>query len=523
MFNNRKGYIRLFHSVLICLLLVCMLGNPKPVSAAVHHYASPSGTPADACTYADPCDLQTAVDQANGDNVYVAEGSYFSTTDEVLYIDHSVSIFGGWDGITPSPVPDPVGYPTILDGLIPFVNHRVVNVVLEPTESVTISGFTIRRGDATGQTADCFYPNVAGCGGGILVTGGTVTIENNIITDNVAAARTDVTHTTGEGGGINLQNVVSGTIRDNTIASNDALSAVTGADGSTGIGGGIYITDYIEAGTFSITGNDIYGNNAVTTAFNGPGDGLYMLFGSGEISDNNFHENNVNLSEYTSTLYAAHSDLTISDNQFINNHGVAALSLTDFKGSIDSNVIINPDVWYGVLLELNIYPRFSYVCNNIIARHASADLHLSGSLANPVATRIHHNTIDGAPYGISVYQYTTVEVLNSIISHHSTGIHQGSPTNTIVVDSTLFHGNITADIDGIYDVGTLFYGDPYYVDSTNGDYHIQFNSAARDVAQGIGYAFDFENDPRPMGSIHQYDVGADEFWWKSYLPVLQKP
>jgi hypothetical protein len=527
MFNNRTGYIRSSFLIILCFLLVCVVGKPLPASAAVHHYASPSGTPADACTYADPCDLQTAVDQANGDNVYVAEGSYFSTTDEVLYIDHSVSIFGGWDGVTPSPVPDPIAYPSILDGSIAMVNHRVVNVVLEPTETVTLSGFTIRDGNATGQIASCYYADAAGCGGGIRVSGGNITIEDNIIEDNIASTATDITHPTGYGGGIFISDPQSVTIKDNSIHDNDASTSTTGSDPthSNGLGGGIYIIDATAPRNLVITGNEIHHNNASKAAVgvDGTGDALFLNICIGTIDDNEIHDNNSNLSEQTSTFFATHSDLTISDNHITNNHGVGALNLIDFKGTIDSNVIINPDVWYGVMLESNIYPRFSYVFNNIIARHATADIYLSGSAANPVATRFHHNTVDGAPYGILAYQYAIVEVLNNIISHHATGIHQGGPTNTIVVDSTLFHGNITADIDGVYDAGSLFYGDPYYVDSTHGDYHIQFNSAARDVAQGIGYAYDFEDDPRPMGSIHQYDVGADEFWWKFYLPVLQKP
>ncbi len=329
----------------------------------------------------------------------------------------ALRLFGGWDGVSPNPVPDPVAYPTILDGSIPSDNHRAVNVLLEPTEEVTISGFTIRNGDATGQVADCFYENSAGCGGGILVTGGSITIENNTIMDNVAATATDVTHTIGFGGGISLQNVVSGTITDNTIASNDALSAVTGAAGSTGLGGGIYITDYVETGVFSITGNEFYGNNAVTTAFSGLGDGLYMSYGSGEISRNSFHDNNPNLSAQTSTFFATHSDLTISANRFTNNPGIAAVYLIDLHGSVDSNVIINPDAWNGVFMDLNISPRFSYVSNNVIAQHSTSDVYITGSAADPLVTRFLHNTLDGAPYGIYVYQYSTVEILNSILSH----------------------------------------------------------------------------------------------------------
>ena len=510
-------------SIMVCVL-ASLAGRLTPVSAATSRFASPTGINSGDCTYTTPCNLQRAVQVGiEGQSVYAAAGIYQSTSTEVVFIDRSLRLYGGWDGVSENPVPDPVEYPTILDGSIPMVNHRVVNVVLEPAEEVTISGFTIRDGNATGQTTDCFYENSAGCGGGILVTGGSITIENNTIMYNVAATATDATNTIGFGGGINLQNVVSGTITDNIIASNDALTAVTGAAGSTGLGGGIYITDYVETGVFSITGNEIYGNNSTTTAFSGRGDGLYMSYGSGEISQNNFHDNNSNLSEQTSTFFATHSDLTISANRFTNNPGIAALYLIDLYGSIDSNVIINPDAWNGVFMDLNISPRFSYVSNNIIAQHSTADIYITGSAADPLVTNFLHNTLDGAPYGIYAYQYSTVEMTNNILSHHlSKAVHKAATGNTINAAYTLFHGNTT---DGDLDSNTsAFTGDPLFVDATAGNYRLQAASAARDKATFGGCSSDFEGDARPMGSgTTPFDLGADEFWWKVYLPIIAKP
>jgi len=522
--KKRTGYLRLFYIFIICFLLVCMAGNPKPVGAASSRFASPTGINTGDCTYTAPCNLQRAVQVTiEGQSVYAAVGIYQSSSDQVVFIDRSLRLYGGWDGISPNPVPDPVEYPTILDGSKTTGNHRVVNVVLEPAEGVTLSGFTIRNGDATGQTSNCFYSDSAGCGGGILVTGGSITIENNILQDNIAATATDVTHTKGYGGGINLQNVVSGTIKDNTIASNDALTAVTGAAGSTGIGGGIYITDYVETGVFTITGNEIYGNNSVTAAFTGLGDGLYMLYGSGEISQNYFHDNNSNLTEQTSTFFTTHSDLTISNNQFINNHGAQCLYLLDFNGYIDSNTIINPDCWNGIFLEMNEATRLSTLINNIIARHSTSDVYISGYSDKIARANLYHNTLDGAPYGIYAYQYSTISMNHSILSHHlSKGIHKAASGNTINVAYTLFHGNT---VDGDMDlVAFPLTGDPDFINASAGDYRLQENSAARDRANSIGYAYDFEGDPRPMGSSGTpYDLGADEFWWKVFLPLAIRP
>ncbi len=173
----------------------------------------------------------------------------------------------------------------------------------------------------------------------------------------------------------------------------------------------------------------------------------------------------------------------------------------------------------------NTTDHYSTVANNIFAQHTSADIGINGSADDPVLTRFYHNTVDGAPYGIYVDQYSEVQILNSIISHHGTGISEGVGTdNLITVDDTLFHGNITADTEGDYG-GPYSSGDPYYVDAGGGDYHIRANSAACDIGMDVGYSYDFENDPRPMPDVpggNPYDAGADEFWWKIMLPVIQK-
>jgi hypothetical protein len=67
-------------------------------------------------------------------------------------------------------------------------------------------------------------------------------------------------------------------------------------------------------------------------------------------------------------------------------------------------------------------------------------------------------------------------------------------------------------------------GDPFFVNAPAGDYRIQADSAARDRVNSLGYAYDFEGDLRPMGAGGTpYDVGADEFWWKVFLPLTIKP
>jgi hypothetical protein len=370
--------------------------------------------------------------------------------------------------------------------------------------------------------------DAAGCGGGIFVTGGNVTIEHSIIEDNVASTTTDATYQTGYGGGIYVQaasvpNPTAVTIEQNIIRSNDASTATSGPVGENGLGGGIFIGGVLAPEDLLITGNEISYNNAASTAYSGIGDGLLIYGVYGTVSDNYIHDNNPNLRANASTLFATHADLTISNNQFSNNHGSHALYLLDFNGHLDSNIIINPDCWNGVFLEINEGSRVSTLINNIIARHATAEIYISGYSDRIAKADLYHNTLDGAPYGIYAYQYANVSLSNSILSHHlSKGIRKAESGNTVTVAYTLFHGNT---LDGDMDlVAFPLTGDPFFVNAPAGDYRIQADSAARDRVNSLGYAYDFEGDLRPMGAGGTpYDVGADEFWWKVFLPLTIKP
>ena len=79
------------------------------------------------------------------------------------------------------------------------------------------------------------------------------------------------------------------------------------------------------------------------------------------------------------------------------------LYLIDFNGILDSNIIINPDIWYGVFLEINDAGRISMLVNNIIARHSFANLYITGYSDRVAHVNLYQNTLDGAPYGIYAY------------------------------------------------------------------------------------------------------------------------
>ncbi|MBN2258192.1 MAG: right-handed parallel beta-helix repeat-containing protein, partial [Anaerolineaceae bacterium] len=420
---------------------------------------------------------------------------------------------GGWDGVSDpgSLVIDPDQYVSILDGQ----NARRVVTADSIIGTPRLSGFTIKNGNADGLVAGCTASEPAGCGGGIFISNAALTIENCIIEHNVAATTYASGAYYGYGGGIYIQNPTGVTITDSIIRSNYASTGQDPYENFTGYSGGIYVSDSVDPDYLTITNNEISYNEAAVEDQLGWGVALTIKYSSGLVSHNNIHHNNLNDNSRASGLYSYLSDITIHDNQIVDNMGTdgEAVYLSKFNGVLTSNIIINPESDDGVYLNLNVPGEFSILDNNIIAQHTIANVRLEGAASFECTANLYHNTLDGAPYGIYLDTYANSTTADCIISNHSTaGIYKNpsGSANTINIGYILFHNNGS---DGEWDSShPLFYGDPDYTDATNRDYHIRFDSAARDRSPGSGYAYDFDGDLRPFGSgTTAFDVGADEY------------
>src|SRR5512145_351369 len=105
-----------------CLLFVLLAAGWLPGASTARaaeparYFAvpRPNGL-APACTQADPCTLQAAVNKAaEGDIIYAAQGTYTSNAGQVLSLFTGVTIQGGWDGSNgPKITTDPYKYRTI--------------------------------------------------------------------------------------------------------------------------------------------------------------------------------------------------------------------------------------------------------------------------------------------------------------------------------------------------------------------------------------------------------------------------
>jgi hypothetical protein len=228
-----------------------------------------------------------------GDTVLVAIGTYTSTGDEVVLLDKSVRLLGGWNEAFTAQVGK-----SIIDGSNKRWGIHVYGGVTAIVESFTIQKGS-QRGIFNGGTLtlnNCTVSDnitVGSVGGGGINNGWILIINNSIISKNISAS---------DGGGISnggYATLNNSTVSGNTLTSNsgggisnerDATlilnnSTVSGNTVTTGGGGGINNGGVLILNNSTISGNthsgidtDRYGNvimqNTVlagnSTSGNGP-------------------------------------------------------------------------------------------------------------------------------------------------------------------------------------------------------------------------------------------------------------
>jgi hypothetical protein len=495
------------------LTLVLLTGLQIAFAAPTNRFVKPNGA-GTACIQSHPCTLQTALTLAsNNDTIYAAHGTYTGIGTEVILLNKTIRLLGGWNG---SPlgliVRDPDVYVSVLNG---ERERRVIQVSENVTP--TIDGFTITGGNATGLTANC-EDDADGCGGGIFVDYAHPIVTHNIITDNIAAIASAgyPTGTTGYGGGIYLSGAARAVIRDNLIISNTASSA------SCGAGGGIYLEDYYsDMSNLRLQSNQVLSNTATSTnqycawgggisggpngvliedntiAGNrangygsGSGAGLYQWFGSATYLNNLVTGNLGNI--YSQAVFLGYSQSRFEGNRVVDNLTTQGIQLANSEG---------------VGLEL---------INNVVARSGGKAVIAMADYQYPLTAKLIHNTLigSGTEVGISVeYGYVTLAITNTIVTNFAWGITNTFPTSsTLTPDHTLFWNNTHNGILGTFPVN----GDPLF--AADG-YHLLKGSAAINAGVNGGVNTDIDGDPRPIGA--GFDIGADEFVSsRLYLPVI---
>jgi len=294
-------------------------------------------------------------------------------------------------------------------------------------------------------------------GGGIYIWKSLARLENNLIQNNTAQG----------GGGIFVDGPTWGfpdepgaVIMGNTIISNTATSG----------GGGLYVS----ASAALISGNIIQDNLAKI------GGGLEAWLSSPQLYQNIIKDNAA--VQKGGGIYFQWGDPTLVNNVIVDNH------VENQSQEIGNGLHIE-----GANLTMS---------HNTFARNTSGDDKGSGVYF-----------VDLEDWG-----QPTIYMTNNILADQTVGIFANG-VSTLTINGILWHNTpvtITTSPTAVLSVSHQHTGDPAF--AADG-YHITAGSAVIDKGLDAGISVDMDGEPRPAGA--DFDLGADEFWIKVYLPMVQ--
>jgi parallel beta-helix repeat protein len=423
-----------------------------------------------------PCaTVQHAVDAAEpGDEIRVASGVYSDVQaragiSQVAAISKTVTLRGGYT-TTNWTTAYPISQPTTLDA---HGEGRVLTI--SGAISPTVEGLHLTGGDANGLGGS---PS-GDSGGGVLVISATLTLSECRILSNSATF----------GGGLQFYNSPGARLRGNTVGDNSARTQA----------GGLYFRNSPGA---TLISNTIRDNHV------GPGPAQ----------------------QYYGGAWFLNSDsATLRGNVIRGNYAQHNCGGLCFQGSrdisLEGNIVLSNTAG-GLGGGLYLYNSAVTLTNDVIADN-EADIG-SGLCANRSSARLLHTTIarnvsDGLSASNGVFatddgsHSSTVALTNTIVVSHMVGITV-TTGSTVTVDGVLWFGNgVNYGGPGTITVTHEYSGNPAF--AADG-YHLRGASAAIDKGAYAEVDEDVDGDLRPQGG--GYDLGADEFVRRVYLPAMVK-
>jgi predicted outer membrane repeat protein len=440
----------------------------------------------------------------------------------VVYIDKSVTIMGGYNSMEDSyNPPEPWMYPTVIDA-----QDLGRGIYVAEDVTVTLEGLHIVNGNGTdlgggtgsfpdaggGIYLDRASTTISSClvadnrspmAGGLYVNRGTVIMQNNIITANTAIST--------NGGGLFLSSVSYAHFSQNTVASNTA-----GFNG-----GGLYIAYGMSDTIYSM--NTIVSNTAASR-----GGGIFMA-SEAQIRDNEISYNTAGYGG--GALYINGRSPKIAGNTFLGNYAAVyggGIYLSQ-DALLQSNTILsNTTDRYAA--GVMIYKSAGRLENNVIAQNISTAAYAGNGIFIWGGTpTLLHTTVAENVGGDSTCIYVRddtgipayVAMKNTILVSQTVGVFS-TGGSTVTMEGTLWGdaewANVT-DTVGTVLSSTNVTGDPGFINPQAGDYHIGADSPAVNSGVNAGVYTDIDNHPRFDGST---DIGADEFWYPTFLPTVLK-
>ncbi len=476
-------------------LLLCATASG---ASAASLFVFPNGS-GSFCTQLSPCNLATALSKAqDGDIIFTGTGTYTGTGDAVVTVAKSIRLYGGWDG-APSGVPgrNRTMFVSTIDG-----QNARRGVTIDGSLTVTVDGFTILNGNASGLTTHCVGSAgpAAGCGGGVFIYQAAATVSNCIIRNNIAATGGGLpASTTAYGGGIYGWFSSGLDIKNNTITGN------TAGDVGSAEGGGVAVIN-CSAGT-KVSGNLIFANVASGSSEVGWGGGLALNSGAVAVEGNVIESNraSVGTDSQGSGLYVWYGSHSVGGNTFVGNQDDDAVYLGYFSGVFASNRVVANPAGTAVRLANQQDPQSPLLVNNVIEANGAYAVAATGSSPFPLTVELDHNTIVGdlTTTGVWANAHATLTMTDNILSRHQTSL-AGEVGSVFNADHTLFWADTYDDIRGTHPLD----GNPNFVNALGRDYHLRPGSAAADTGAEAGVTADIDGHGRPLGGAP--DIGAYE-------------
>ncbi|NOZ04805.1 MAG: hypothetical protein GXP41_00410 [Chloroflexi bacterium] len=425
----------------VLTLALLWLGVVTPVRADPGpRYVAATGTDvSNNCTASNnPCaTIQHAVDVAGaGDEIQVAGGTY-SRVGTVAVITKNLQIVGGFDPAFTAP--DPNLYETVLDG-----GWAGSVISISNAGDVFLQYLKITHGDGIGNCqigtvggcgggvfaegtdlhiAQCFITdNVGsstkgGLGGGVYVNanGHAVEMWQSQVISNTAAVSSSLSSQYGLGGGVYIGGGTA-SLRQNRILDNVGSVNHSGS-------GGIHLQGVTHADILTNTIVNNWGNT--NTIWYGGGGGLSIdgyaqeVLVSGNVIEGNWAGGAAGIG---GGVYVGASDVHLTRNTIVNN-------------------VSGPYFGHGGGLYIQSSTPVT-LSNNLIAQNASGSngggVYVTmGGAPSSQALLVNNTIADNGDSGVLADRYATVTMTNNLIAGQATGITTTAPA-IISADTNLF-------------------------------------------------------------------------------------
>ncbi len=376
------------------------------------------------------------------------------------------------------------------------ISGRSANTLMQG--NVLRHNTAIRQGDDTRRTQ--------AYGGGIYVGSHSVVISANVVLSNTAI----ITGGSGSGGGIAVMGSDDAVLVGNRVEYNIAQRDATRIPSNRG--GGIYCL----SGNHVVLRENVIRHNSASISNTGAGGGVDFSSCNGATLVGNTVADNVashNGNGYGGGFHAyASQGLRINANEFLNN--TASLSPWGRGGGL-------------YFSRKTVFTMTNNIVAANYARREGGGVAFETSARSPVTGTLVHNTFVANDRGrgngrIAVHlndPYVTLVLTNNLIYSHTYGVY-AVDGSTATLYNTLFYANSSGDTGGpgsITNVTPITGRDPLLTR----DYHLRGSSPAIDAGRPMAWLrSDVDGDARPKRS--GYDIGADEYMARFYLPRMPK-